>query len=639
MLCLIVATLGSARADVNVTATEDVTGVTFNYSGSVDLTGAPLVNRYVSGGALFTRPASGVIASFPAGLVDLYGGTVPAYSFGPSNWAVPSSRSGDTFALIGNLTNLFLPGNYISGAPISGSFSFAGATFASVGVDTTPFSFDLLFGSNTIYFFSPISAGPSPAAAGGGVRGGRGRRQPQTFIVVNTAAMYSLEMSGLPTALILRDVSRGAADAAVRDLNNRIKNAQIFADGFESGDTSQWSSSQTSNSSSLLRYLAFVQDENMSYKVALGLADAEERTIEINMTDTLSAQTGMNFNGQTLGGGLPYAMMGVPLVPMAGGAATVHIVEAAPSGKTVIDDGKEAVLEGEPWKRWELFAAGDFSFYDQDQISDLMEGFETDTYAGSVGFEYRVKSWLNLGLAWTYLQSDTEMSANLGDIDLEGNLISTYATAFWKQNWADILYSYGSFNNDIARNTGLGSTTRGDTDSESHNIRLNIGRNIQGGKNIIHGPIAGARYSTGDVDPYSERGGGSAALNYNGSDFESMVSRVGWQASHVRPTGWGRIISQVHLVWEHEFMPENGTVGAALQTSPFAAVTGGSVRRFGGFSSESDGAHPGNDWMSAGAGLRFALENGWSLLTDYEGAFFRNNASQHYGSAKLSYEW
>ena len=86
-------------------------------------------------------------------------------------------------------------------------------------------------------------------------------------------------------------------------------------------------------------------------------------------------------------------------------------------------------------------------------------------------------------------------------------------------------------------------------------------------------------------------------------------------------------------------MPENGTVGAALQTSPFALVTGGSVSRFGGFSSESDGAHPGNDWMSAGAGLRFVLDNGWSLLADYEGAFFRNNASQHYASAKVSYEW
>ena len=86
-------------------------------------------------------------------------------------------------------------------------------------------------------------------------------------------------------------------------------------------------------------------------------------------------------------------------------------------------------------------------------------------------------------------------------------------------------------------------------------------------------------------------------------------------------------------------MPENGTVGAALQTSPFSAVTGGSVRRFGGFSSESAGAHPGTDWMAAGVGFRFVMDNGWSLLTDYEGAFFRTDAIQHYASVKVGYEW
>lgn len=482
---------------------------------------------------------------------------------------------------------------------------------------------------NTLHFIingNLITSAPTPAARGG-------RQQAQTVYLVDAGAMNSLEGSGLLTGLIVRDLNRSAAYTATRGVNDRLKRAQ--SRGLDSG---QETAVTTSNNSSLLRYLAFVGDENVSYKVALGLADAEERTFEVNMVDTLSAQTGTNLNGQSLSGGLPYAMMGVPMMPMAGGVASVNIVEAAPSGKTVIDDS-EAVVESAPWKRWELFVAGDFSLYDQDPLGDMMEGFDTETYAGSVGLEYRVKEWLNLGMAWSYMESDTNMSANLGDIDLDGNVISGYATAFWKQNWADLLYSYGSFNNDIRRNTGLGSTAQGDTDAQSHNVRLNIGRNIQMGDNILHGPIAGLRYANGDVDPYSERGGGTAAINYNGTDFESMVSRVGWQASHVRPTGWGRIVSQVHLAWEHEFMPENGTVGASLQTSPFSAVTGGSVRRFGGFSSESDGAHPGTDWMAAGAGLRFELDNGFALRAEYEGIFFRSSSSQHYGSAKLSYEW
>ena len=60
-------------------------------------------------------------------------------------------------------------------------------------------------------------------------------------------------------------------------------------------------------------------------------------------------------------------MMGVTMMPMAGGAATVQIVEAAPSGKTVIDDSK-AVVEMAPRNQWEVFVAGDFSFYDHPDV-------------------------------------------------------------------------------------------------------------------------------------------------------------------------------------------------------------------------------------------------------------------------------
>ncbi|MFK5922124.1 MAG: autotransporter outer membrane beta-barrel domain-containing protein [Verrucomicrobiota bacterium] len=454
----------------------------------------------------------------------------------------------------------------------------------------------------------------------------RRRKTTPTFLVTDVGAIYSTMTSGLGMGLVNQQVTQSAPNAALSDLNNRLFRARSGRENAPSALVST-----IGGDSSLLRYLAFNQDENMSYKVALGLADAGERIIEVGgVADTLAA------NG--LSGGLPYAMMGVPMMPMAGGAATVHIVEAAPSGKTVIDDAK-AVVEGTELKRWEMFVAGDFSNYDQDQLSNLMQGFTTTTYAGTAGIEYRVTDWLNLGAAWSYLQSDTNVAGNYGDIDLEGNLISGYATTFWRQYWADLLYSYGSFNNDISRNTGLGSRANGDADSQSHNIRLNFGRNFNVTRNIVTGPIAGLRYGTGDVDSYSERGGGSAALNYNGTDFESMVSRLGWQATHTQATGWGRLVSQVRLAWEHEYMPQNGVVGASLQTSPFALVTGNNVSRLGGFSAEDGGAYPGTDWLTAGAGLRFELANGVAFLTDYEGVFFRNNASQHYVSAKLSYEW
>ena len=537
--------------------------------------------------------------------------------------AVPHSGFG------GNITGRYRPDNPLSvfnNLPVAGKW-------------TLTLQDTIVPGDGTNLLSWTVSGG----LVDGDHRYGRRPAAPKTMRVTDMASIYSAMTSGLGMGRAVPYVSKNAGDKVLDHLNSRKFRARS---GNLSGSTlngvdlpdGQNNASAVGSDSSLLRYLAFVQDEHMSYKVALGLADGEERTLEVNMVDTLSAQAGTKLNSQSLGGGLPYAMMGVPLMPMAGGAATVHVVEAVPSGKAVIDDGK-AVVEAEPLKRWELFVAGDFSLYDQDQVSDVMQGFESESYAGSVGIEYRLKNWLNLGLAWSYLQSDTDVSGNYGNIDLEGNMMSGYATAFWRQYWADLLYSYGSFDSDINRNTGLGSTARSNTDSDSHNIRLSFGRNFNIGNNIVTGPIAGVRYGTGSVDPYSESGGGLAALDYSGTDFESMVSRLGWQATHALPTGWGRLLSQVHLAWEHEYMPENGTVSASLQTSPFALVTGNSVRRIGGFTAEGDGAHPGTDWLAAGAGLRFEFDNGVAVLTDYEGVFFRSDASQHYASAKLSYEW
>ncbi len=450
--------------------------------------------------------------------------------------------------------------------------------------------------------------------------GGR-RRVVSSYRTTNYSAIASAEGSGMMMGHLLQSSAQGAANTVLRDLRGQLFDTGVIGAG-NAGNAGLTSTLDASadGSSSLLRYFTFMQGENTSYKVALGLAEPEERIVEVASTLT--------------GGGLPYAMMGIPMV---GGAATVQIVEAG-GGKAVIDDAK-AVVEMAPAKNWRMFVSGDFSAYDQDPLNKLINGFETTTYAGSIGFDYRLNQWLKAGLAWSYVQSDTNASANLGNLDLEGNMISVFTTATFGSSWADLLYSYGSFNNDISRNTGLGSRARGDTDSDSHNVRLNLGHNFQVGKSISTGPVAGLRYGTGNVDPYSERGGSVGALDYAGTDFESMVSRVGWQASHVNNTGWGRIISQVRLAWEHEYMPENGTVSGSLQTSPFALVTGGTARSVGGYTATSDGATVGTDWLSAGAGIKCELTQGWSFLVDYEGVFFRSDAGQHFGSARVSYEW
>ncbi len=596
-------------------------------------------NTVVTGSGSATTGASGSDDNF-VGAAQVFGSpTGPLMNPNlPVNWVSGSGGGAEVLdasssLVVGGITLLRLSNSYFSGPqslflaadilfPIpantlvnaSGSATFANPYSELFSLYTPGTTLQMIPG--VLHFIIGVARVETAVTTVGGRR-----RVVRSYRTTNYSAIASAEGSGMMMGHMLQSSAQGAANTVLRDLRGEIfTNGTLGAGNAGNAGVTSTLDATADGSSSLLRYFTFMQGENTSYKVALGLAEPEERIVEVASTLT--------------GGGLPYAMMGIPMV---GGAATVQIVEAG-GGKAVIDDAK-AVVETAPAKNWRMFVSGDFSAYDQDPLNQLINGFETTTYAGSVGFDYRFTPWLKGGLAWSRVWSDTNAAANLGSLDLEGNMVSVFTTATFGSSWADLLYSYGSFNNDISRNTGLGSRARGDTDSNSHNVRLNLGHNFQVGRSISTGPVAGLRYGAGNVDSYSERGGSVGALDYAGTDFESMVSRLGWQASHVNNTGWGRIISQVRLAWEHEYMPENGTVSGSLQTSPFALVTGGTARSVGGYTATSDGATIGTDWLSAGAGLKFELAQGWSFLADYEGVFFRTDAGQDFGSAKVSYAW
>ncbi|MGY8643185.1 MAG: hypothetical protein ACKVJU_19075 [Verrucomicrobiales bacterium] len=78
----------------------------------------------------------------------------------------------------------------------------------------------------------------------------------------------------------------------------------------------------------------------------------------------------------------------------------------------------------------------------------------------------------------------------------------------------------------------------------------------------------------------------------------------------------------------------------SLQTSPFALVTGNNVRSIGGFTASEERAHSGADWLELGATTRLDIANtGFNFQFGYQGMFGRNNATGHFGSAKIEFEW
>jgi len=447
-------------------------------------------------------------------------------------------------------------------------------------------------------------AAPAVGATGGG--GGRAARKPAPFILADNGAILSAETTGLLIPVVQRQVLQSASNGAIRDLNSRLFRARS---GGEVGPGHEFAGA---SGGTLVRFLNFAD--------SIGV-DADETMIDVRSGRGVAVSV-----HDTL---------------MTGGA----VMTVGPGGKSVVNEpGFQAkgVITPEPayaYNRFEIFTEFDYGFYDQDNLTSVVRGFRSDTYSGSVGAEYRLAPWLHIGGAFTYLESDTDVANSYGNIDLEGTLLSAYATVFHGNFYVDTLYSFGQFDHDIRRNTLLGRSANGDTESETHNIDVNLGYNIPLTKKVIIGPTLGVNYATGDIDGYTETGGRNANLIFNDDDFESTIGRLGGQISYTTDTSLGKVTLQGRVGWAHEFSPENDSVSAELENSPFLLVNGSNVSRTGGYTAQGNGAHVGEDWLELGTGVRLELGRRWSMQLDYEGQFGRDNAEAHFVGLKLSYEW
>jgi hypothetical protein len=153
-----------ASAAVTLNFIETGSGVVGSFSGSLDLTG---MAGFPGGGnnPSFIEPSSGSFVIRPLDGDRYESSGVPAL-FGTGGLALPTSVSGDTFALFpsgGGFKQTFVPLGYVSGAPLSGSVGFAGATLASLGIGLRPFTTTLPSNDTITIIATPV---PEPSTVG-----------------------------------------------------------------------------------------------------------------------------------------------------------------------------------------------------------------------------------------------------------------------------------------------------------------------------------------------------------------------------------------------------------------------------------------------------------------------------------------
>lgn len=154
-----------AQAAAIMRFTDTGTGVSGVLSGSLDLTG--LGPSGLFGAAVGMESSTGRIGFGAAGATQLLYDSVlsgPA-SFG-TGMVVGGSSLGDAVFLGGDLGDLYLPSAYASGGALNATLSFAGATYASLGVGPGDFVYVLDSGDTLTVRFETLAAVPEPATVG-----------------------------------------------------------------------------------------------------------------------------------------------------------------------------------------------------------------------------------------------------------------------------------------------------------------------------------------------------------------------------------------------------------------------------------------------------------------------------------------
>jgi fibronectin-binding autotransporter adhesin len=277
-------------------------------------------------------------------------------------------------------------------------------------------------------------------------------------------------------------------------------------------------------------------------------------------------------------------------------------------------------------RQWEVFATVNYGNVKLNPIR-TQSGVQIDSWASGVGAERHFSRGLTLGFAASFLQSSQGYTSNAGSLHLEGPALSAYVSYVRGGFWNSLLYSFGTYQMDSIRNTGVSFPTAfGSTRTYTHSVQYNTGWNMRfQNDTLVTGPFAGVDYLHGSVDAYNETGGGLAALHYSAQSYQSLVSRVGWSASKQIKAGFGTITPQVRLSYERQNIKSNNGTSVSLINVPFSSTGGGQA--------------PGQDYLVAGLGVNLAFNDRFSLMLSYQGQFFRHDLQAHFGSIRFSYQY
>ena len=264
------------------------------------------------------------------------------------------------------------------------------------------------------------------------------------------------------------------------------------------------------------------------------------------------------------------------------------------------------------------FINGNYNTGDK-QTTDREDGFDFDNLGVTGGVDYRFTDSLVAGLALSYDTAKSAFVNSLGDVKSSNIGLSVYGSYYIQDFYLDGHFSYSRNDYDSTRNIFIPNNNPGNKSPPPASIRSAKGSSkanqfalgIGGGYDVHLGrttitPYGRVDYIDLDLGAFDESGAQGLDLHVDGQKVKSLQSAVGGLVSYAISTGFGVLVPQAGVEWNHEYKNESKSASARFVNDPFNTT----------FFIPSD--NPDRNYFTVSLGLSALFKNGLSAFANYE---------------------
>jgi len=253
-----------------------------------------------------------------------------------------------------------------------------------------------------------------------------------------------------------------------------------------------------------------------------------------------------------------------------------------------------------------LFMSGRINFGEKDTTS-RETGFDFETQGITAGLDYWFNSKLVIGAALGYAATDSDFSANGGNLDSTAHSASFYGSYYLREDaYIDWIATLGK-NDFNARRTiiysGVDTQTAGNTDGNQLGLSSTAAIDFRFGRLLVS-PYVRVDYVNAKIKGYRETGGSGLALAIAPQKTKSLSTAIAARISQAYSQHWGVLVPSAHAEWEHEFKDDGRLITANFVEDPTSS-----------FSIQTDS--PDRDYFKFGTALSATLPRGKSAYISY----------------------